>query len=169
MTGAGDSAEVSAVDQAGSLEKLAREIADLDEVDSASDVKTTTLAQRLILSEQYSGSFPHPALLKQFDEVVDNGAERAFQLTEREQKHRHDCDLKLVDAEVTAIRGLGIDRRLVIILAFLFLFTSMTFSAVLVSKGHSAGAGIFGGISVLTTIGAIFAATRAGKRDDKKA
>ncbi len=30
---------------------------------------------RVLLSERYSGAFPHPDVLRQFDDVIDNGAE----------------------------------------------------------------------------------------------
>lgn len=163
-----DEAPVSAGSgSTGSLERLAREVANLDGSGDPSSSDVQALAKRLVLSETYSGSFPHPAMLKQFDSVVENGAERAFQLTEREQSHRHECDRRLIDAEVAAVRSQGFDRRLVIILVFLFLFASTAASVFLITKGHSVGAGLFGGASLVTVIGSLFALSKGSRAEEK--
>jgi uncharacterized membrane protein len=82
---------------------------------------------RLLMSEVYSGNFAHPSILKGLNEVVKNGAERAFSLTEKEQQHRHDCDKIALNAEVRDGKKAATDRRMVII--FLIAFVSASLSA----------------------------------------
>jgi uncharacterized membrane protein len=152
-----------------SLESLAREVANVDSEDedgAPSASAKEDLATRILLSERYSGAFAHPSLLKQFDQVVQNGAERAFALTEREQQHRHEMESKLVNAEIDAIKAQGFDRRLAIILVFLLVLAGLVIAAVLAAIGKPVGAGVSIGFSALAVLGTIFAATRVGKGRD---
>src|SRR4051794_32850438 len=89
------------------LERMARSVLEAGESRIRTDganlsengqMEADTLAE-VLLSEKYSGIFPHPSVLRGLGQVVEHGAERAFRLTEKEQDHRHDCDRKLVDAE----------------------------------------------------------------------
>jgi uncharacterized membrane protein len=111
---------------------------------------------KVLLSETYRGAFPHPSVLKQLNDVIENGAERAFGMTEKEQAHRHECDTKIVDAEVEEAKARSFDRRLVIILAFVFLILSLSAATWLVVDGHAAGAGLVGGGGSLVALVGIF-------------
>ncbi len=111
---------------------------------------------RVLLSERYSGAFPHPDVLRQFDDVIDNGAERAFALTEREQQHRHDCDNRLLGSKIALKQREAYDRRLLIILSFTFLLLSLVGSVVAIMTGHPVGAAVGGG-GALVGIGAVVA------------
>jgi uncharacterized membrane protein len=165
MTNPDEGATETEAQGAGSLERLAREVANLE----SDPKKVEALAQQMVLSERYSGAFPHPAMLKQFGSVVENGAERAFQLTEREQSHRHECERKLIDAEIGTIKKQDTDRRLAIILTFIFLAGAMATSAILISKGHSVGAGLVGGAGVIAAVGALIAGGRRPRDGDSGA
>lgn len=141
------------------LDRLAEIFDGDDDAVELSDDKDKTKARiaRILLSESYKGAFPHPDNLRQFNEVVENGAERAFALTEREQEHRHECDNKIIDAQIRATDSEGNDRRLVIILAFSFAFVSLIATVVLVVMGKNIGGGLLGVVSLLSAIaGGVF-------------
>ncbi|CAM7982365.1 DUF2335 domain-containing protein [Morganella morganii] len=55
--------------------------------------------------EFFRGPLPHPRQLKQYNDTLPGAAERIFQLTEKEQAHRH-------ASETTALKGaISSDRR----------------------------------------------------------
>jgi len=118
------------------------------------------------LLERYRGTFIHPDLLGKFDECINNGAERAFAQTEREQAHRHECDRKLVDAQVELVKSQvrktdaeNRERLLIIILAFVFVLLSTAAAFTAVMTDHPVGVGIAGGGALLAAIG-LFARVR---------
>lgn len=56
----------------------------------------------------YVGPIPPAEFLSAIDQVVKNGAERAFAMQEREQAHRHDMDkLRLAAWERVRLIGIG--------------------------------------------------------------
>jgi|GEM_PF-1403506 len=57
----------------------------------------------------WQGPVPPPEIIKSYDNVINNGAERVFALTEREQQHRHQRENRSLDLEEKAI---GIDKAL---------------------------------------------------------
>lgn len=139
------------------------------EVDLADSSEAANLA-RVLLSEKYSGAFPHPSVLRDLDIVVKDGAERAFRLTEKEQDHRHDCDKKLLDAEIKARDSEIKDRRLIIILVSIFLFLALCGSFASIMTDHPAGAGLAGGGAVILLGGLVglFKKQQKGTEDESK-
>jgi uncharacterized membrane protein len=149
---------------ASSLERLVEQALQDNSNNSASEkVDPKAEIARVLLSENYRGAFPHPAVLRQLDEVISNGAERAFSMTEREQKHRHECDKLLIDSENTARKREWEDRRIVIVITFVLLFASLGCAFYAVINGHSAGAGLAGGGALIALIG-LFALRARKKR-----
>lgn len=64
----------------------------------------TQSEHHIIKTQSYEGPFPPPVLLKQFEEVLPGSAERIFQYSEREQKHRHDIENKQIETISTATK-----------------------------------------------------------------
>lgn len=56
----------------------------------------------VLMSAQWQGPLPPPAVVEAFDHVVENGAERIFRMAEKEQEHRHRMESTLVEAESKA-------------------------------------------------------------------
>lgn len=46
--------------------------------------------------EEFSGPLPSPEVLKRYSEAFENGAERIFEMAEREQAHRHTQESRIV-------------------------------------------------------------------------
>jgi uncharacterized membrane protein len=129
----------------------------------------------VLLKAPLRGSFPHPDVLRQLDGCVANGAERAFALTEREQEHRHKCDRKSVDAQVDLISAHirktdaeNRDRRLIIVMAFIFAILATVAAFIAVINDHPAGAGIIGGGTVAIILALLRVGRGAGPDKDNK-
>jgi len=125
----------------------------------------------LLLSERYKGSFPHPEVLRRLDDCVENGAERAFALTELEQKDRHgnnrrflDAKIRLIDAEVRRSDKISTDRRITIVCAFIVVLLSLAgaFTAIMVDK--TAGAAVLGSGGLIAVITAVASTLRREQR-----
>ncbi|WP_438467792.1 DUF2335 domain-containing protein [Streptococcus pluranimalium] len=56
------------------------------------------LLARRVQSINYSGPIPHPELLKQFNDVIDDGANRIMTMAENQATHRQKLELKMVNA-----------------------------------------------------------------------
>ncbi|MGD7036319.1 DUF2335 domain-containing protein [Methylotuvimicrobium buryatense] len=50
-----------------------------------------------IVSAQWQGPLPPPSTLREFDDIIQNGAERIMRMAEIEQQHRHDSEKKLIE------------------------------------------------------------------------
>lgn len=75
-------------------------------------------------SFSFSGPLPPPQLLKQYNDVVPNGAERLMQMAERQQGHRHDLENVVINGNVKAeARGqwMGLLISVVVIVAGTYL------------------------------------------------
>jgi len=125
-------------------------------LDSASEDVDPKAIARVLLSESYRGAFPHPAVLNQLNNVIPDGAERAFSMTEREQAHRHECDKLIIESENAARKREWEDRRIVIVMTFVLLFISLGCAFYAVINGHPVGTGLAGGGALIALIG-IFA------------
>jgi uncharacterized membrane protein len=157
------------------LERLAQQIAP-GHVASGGE-SSVSEAMSVLLSESYSGTFPHPDVLRKLDDCVLDGAERAFALTEREQAHRHAVDNQLIEAQVQLVgaqsrlleaQGRQFDSsasnvRLALVLAFVFLLLAAAGAFVCIMTGHPAGAGLVGGGGLLVLGAAGLLRARAGK------
>lgn len=51
--------------------------------------------------EYHRGPLPSPRQMKQYNDVLPGAAERIFQLTEREQAHRHNSETKALDGAIS--------------------------------------------------------------------
>lgn len=133
---------------ASSLDRLVQAL------DSAGeDVDPKSAIAKVLLSENYRGAFPHPAVLHQLNDVIPDGAERAFSMTEREQAHRHECDKLLIESENAARKREWEDRRIVIVMTFVLLFVSLGCGFYAVINGHPLGTGLAGGGALIALIG----------------
>lgn len=100
--------------------------------------------QRLTHVAEWQGPLPPPSILNQFNQVVDNGAERIFSAWERETKHRHSLESR-------DLTGTTLDAILGKIFAFLFVVTALGVCAYAVYReaewvAAALGAGVIGSV-----------------------
>lgn len=59
-------------------------------------------AQRSLVSQEWAGPLPPPGALKQFDDIIEQGAERIMRMVEEEQAHRIEYENTRQKAEIEA-------------------------------------------------------------------
>lgn len=126
--------------------------------DSRNDTTTSTILKASV-TEIVSGPLPHPRLLKEYDNVIANGAERIMAMAEKEQDNRIKGDIETREVnsriafEELQIKRAGQGIALMIILLIFGLVVLFTFT------GHEAVAigllaiGIAGIISAFMGLG----------------
>ncbi|MBU0279228.1 DUF2335 domain-containing protein [Gemella sp. zg-1178] len=60
------------------------------QIEALSKKDKLLLLQKIEITEEYSGMLPPPAMLKEFDNIIPNGADRLMKLLEVEVKERHE-------------------------------------------------------------------------------
>ena len=93
----------------------------------------------------WSGPLPPPAVLEQFNSVVENGAERIFQAWESETRHRHQLEQR-------DFRWSVFDSIFGKTLAFLFVLAALAVSVYALSTGATWFAGIIGGATIASVV-----------------
>lgn len=110
--------------------------------------------------EQYQGPLPHPEHLKEFNEIIPNGAERIMAVYERQVLHRHDLE-----------KGqMAIHSRSTIIgqvFGFIMCILVLAFAAYAISMGQTATA-ISTVIAQIVFVGGAFVYTKMSKNRPKK-
>ena len=66
--------------------------------DVQEEVVNELIARRVESSMTYSGPIPHPQLLREFNDVIPNGADRIMTMAENQSGHRIKLEEKVVDA-----------------------------------------------------------------------
>lgn len=108
-------------------------------------------------SSSFSGPLPPPALLKEYSDIVKNGAERIFQMTEKQSAHRMQLEDHAIREELEqSRRGQNFGFALGVL--------GLILATILALMGHETIAGIFG----TTTIVGLVTVFVVGKRSQKK-
>jgi uncharacterized membrane protein len=109
-------------------------------------------------AEMYQGPIPHPALLKQFDEIIPNGAERIFILMEQQATHRMYLEKTVIDKDNRRADG-GL------ICGFLIAVLGLVLAAWLISSGFVVPGVIFAAGPLATLAGVFVYGTNTRKRE----
>lgn len=114
------------------LEKLEKEIIDLP------DNKKGEIIQKLEMSRSitYSGAVPPPEMLREFDKIIPNGADRFMKMAENQSEHRRKMEEKIVKSNVR-------NENLGLVFAFSISIIGLISAAILAYKGNNVGAGVF--------------------------
>ena len=54
----------------------------------------------MVAGQAYSGPIPPPALLKEFNEIIPNGADRILQMAEKAADHRQSLESAVVTGDI---------------------------------------------------------------------
>ena len=127
------------------LQELEKQISSLPEEQKLMLLQKETVAE-------YSGVLPPPSMLKQFDEVIPNGAERIMAMAEKEANERQSNNRKMINYNSTGMY-----------LAFILAVTLFTFSFLLAWKGNNPGATVLAGVG-LTGIVTTFVTGKDNKK-----
>lgn len=114
------------------LEELEKEIIELP------DNKKGEIIQKLEMSRSitYSGAVPPPEMLREFDKIIPNGADRFMKMAEGQSEHRKKMEEKVVAADLK-------NNFIGLVCAFLISLVGLISAAILAYKGNNIGAGAF--------------------------
>lgn len=73
-----------------------------DDLEEIAGVVESRIEQSLV--RRYAGPLPAPDMLRDYDGVVDNGAERIMVMAEKEQNHRHKWETSALAIENSATK-----------------------------------------------------------------
>lgn len=104
--------------------------------------------------EHYSGPLPPPETLRQYDEIVPDGAERIMAMAEREQTHRHHMNRR---EESRAI--LGVFSSLGIVITFAGV------ASLALSLGYAVEAAAILGTTLVAIVGAFIYGARGQRAE----
>ena len=82
----------------------------------ASKAPTQGVRSAAMRAEFFSGPIPPPELLREYNKLIPNGAERILAMAERQEAHRHELEKAIVRAEIQ-------QGRLGLILGFVVVMT----------------------------------------------
>lgn len=102
------------------------------------DNKKGEMIQKLEMSRSitYSGAVPPPEMLREFDKIIPNGADRFMKMAEEQSAHRRKIEQKIVESNVK-------NENLGLVFAFFISIIGLISAAILAYKGNNVGAGVF--------------------------
>lgn len=112
----------------------------------------------MVHASHYSGPIPPPELLRQFDEIIPNGADRIFKMTEEQSAHRREIEKSVVDAN-------NRDSLLGILFGGVIGITGVLSGAYLISLGHPVAGTIFSGGTLVSLVGVYIRGTKNDYQD----
>lgn len=128
-------------------------------VEKLPDEQRNVILKSMTIAE-YHGPIPPPALLKQYNEVIPDAAERILRMAEGEQLHRHKTFNWMVRASIIR-RFLGLFLGVAIVAAVLYV------SYLFAMADHDTLAGTFGTITIVS-LAVIFVLNREPSKMDKE-
>lgn len=89
------------------IEDEEREVSEISDIIDKSDIEAED-KQRIIAcirKEEFKGPLPHPAILKQYEEIHPGFAEEIMKMAVKEQGHRHDMEEMIVKTQTSLTSG----------------------------------------------------------------
>ena len=114
-----------------------------------------------INAASFSGPIPPPELLKQYDEIIPNGANRIVTMAEKQSSHR-------IGLERTVIRGDSIRAYLGLFTGFVFGVFAFYLSYRLIMAGHDKAGVILATTDVVSLVGTFVYGTRSRKQERER-
>ncbi len=115
--------------------------------------------------EVYSSPLPPSEELEKLKKILPDGPERLLQIVESEQKHRHNCEQKLVEIEKINHLSANKERKRGQWMAFFIAISSIGATLWLILENKDAQAFVFGITALASLIGA-FTYSHKQKQDD---
>ena len=128
-----------------------------------------------VTASTFAGPLPPPAALREYDEVIADGAERIMRMAETSLKHRQkldrerlDLDRQRLDAEREEARAIRSERFRGQIGGFLLGVIPLGLAAWLINRGHSWPGAILGIGGITSLVGTYMYGYRRERRPDQQ-
>ncbi|CDE68296.1 membrane protein PF10097 family [Clostridium sp. CAG:277] len=130
------------------IEDDAKEISEISDIIDKSDIQEEDKERIIacIRREEFAGPLPHPAILKQYDEIQPGFAQEILKMVTDEQGHRHKMESMLIKSQTSLYSGkvevLKTSMKLKIrlqIFGFVSTFFLLVIGAVCIFEGKNIG------------------------------
>ena len=114
----------------------------------------------LVRQESFSGPLPHPAILKEYEEIEPGSAKRIIDMAERSMSHDQEMEAERVRSEVASNREAWSRSRLGAIIGGI---VALAFAAVtlgIVLAGYPTAGVVLGSLEVAALVAAFMYGTR---------
>ena len=101
----------------------------------------------------HQGPLPHPDELTAYDSILPGAAERIFAMATDEQKHRHEQEKSITDANIEIARRNSDETKRAQWMAFVIAFSGITFSVILIYAGNAIAGTVFCGAELAALVG----------------
>ena len=126
-------------------------------IDDLPEEKRKVVQQVVKITELYSGPLPHPSILKQYNEINPDFAERIMSMAEKDQEHIIELNKKTIEMR-------GRDGLFGMIFAFAIVIGAVVLGAVLLLNDKDVG----GYGSLITAVVAAAVVFFGGKKENKE-
>lgn len=127
--------------------------------DNLNETEKREVTRELIArSASFSGPLPPPNILKAYDEIIPNGAERIFKMAENQSSHRQNL-------ESSVVKSNSRDSLLGIISAFIISIFTVAAGAFCITSGHPVAGTILGGAGLASIVGTFIYGTRSEREE----
>lgn len=110
--------------------------------------------------EQFSGPIPPPDLLRQYDELIEHGAERIFGAFEKQTRHRQTIEAAVIHGnEARSFRGQWMAYSLALII--------LTLGSVMIFKGREWAGTVLISVDLVGLV-AVFITSKAMQRQERE-
>ena len=135
-----------ALDPIEEEEDIPQEIQEILNDPELSDDKKEKIISVLTIKKSFSGPLPSPDVLQQYNNVVNDGAERVVKMAENQSKHRMDLEDFAVKKQIKQ-SGLGQ------IFGFIIALFCLSATVYLAVNGHESLAKVLGTTTVIGLVG----------------
>ena len=108
--------------------------------------------------ESYAGPIPHPSILRQFNEIIPNGADRIMSMSEKQTSHR-------IDMERNVITANNRDSFIGLIIAGILGVSGIFLGAWLFAIGNNFGGAALTGGTLFSLVSTFITGTKRDKKD----
>lgn len=117
-------------------------------------------------TESFSGPLPHPSILKGYNELVPDAAERILKAFEKQNEHREFIEKETNKANIKLAWANTGERYVGLILGFVIACIILYLIYALAIKGHEAVAGILASATIAAVVGLFL--KKNNEADNKK-
>ncbi|WP_206668814.1 DUF2335 domain-containing protein [Stutzerimonas nosocomialis] len=119
-----------------------------------------------VYEERHSGPLPSPRQLREYEDVVPGGAERIFQMAEREQSHRHEQQKAMASLRGSVFQHVQVRENRGQLIATAMSLLVMFFGGWLIHLGNpNLGTGLI--VGTMVSIASVFITSRADKKKEE--
>jgi uncharacterized membrane protein len=112
----------------------------------------------LLQKQSFSGPLPHPDILRQYDEIIEGGAERIIKMAESQSAHRQELERWAVKSG-SVLSFVGVAAALIISLGVLYV------SYKLIAGGHTVIGTVLSSVNLVGLVSVFIYGTRSRKEE----